>query len=59
MERAEGKEGCPHGRHPYRGLRALLDPLLHHRAHQPPLLMRHPTHLEEYFSMARLFKFLF
>lgn len=59
MEGTEGEESCPHGGHPYWGLCALLDPLLHHRAHQPSLLLWHPPHLEEHLPLARVLKFLF
>lgn len=58
MERTEGAESCPNGGHPHWGVCALLDSLLHHGAHQPPLLLRHPRHLEEHFPLARLLQLL-
>ena len=54
VARAEGEEGGPHGGHPHRGLRPLLDPLLHHGAHRAPLLLQHPAHLEEHLPLAGL-----
>lgn len=58
VARAEGEEGCADGRHSDWRVCALLDPLLHHRAHRPAVFLRHPTYLEEHLLVAGLLQLL-
>lgn len=55
VEGAEGAKGSPHGGHPHRSVCALLVPFLRHRAHQSPVFLGRPCHLEEHLPVVGLF----